>query len=164
MEIRGGTLQPQPFNGQPVDVVYGVGQDGSYLGLVPAASASQVATYAPPRPGNWKWADGQWVRRRGRDELVAEIEAERDSRLAAGVVWGGHSWYADDTFQQQITSYVSAFQAGVIDAGSTVPVRAKDKVVYQLTSDDVMSLSAALLTFVQGVWQWSWDQKAAIQE
>jgi hypothetical protein len=158
----GGSIQPVVHDGTTLDAVYGVDADGAYLGVVPNASAAAVADRPPPGMGHWRWRSGSWQSYKTYEEQAADIERQRDQKLDAGVEWSGRTWYSDQIFQQQLTSYVVAFNAGVLPANSTVPVRAADKVVYQLSQSDVVALSGTLLTAVAAVWQWSWTQKAAI--
>lgn len=158
----GGSLTPKVHDGSAVDRVYGVDADGLFIGVVPSADAAAAATIPPPQRGLWRWDGSAWVAFKSRSQLAAEIETERDVRLDVGVAWGGRTWYSDATFQQQLAAYLQLYGAGIVPADATLPVRAMDKVVYQLGLDEMKALAGALMLQVQAVWAWSWEQKAAV--
>lgn len=161
--INGGTLQPKVHDGTAVDAVYGVAADGSYLGVVPAAQATARADRPPPSRGTWRWSNGDWHPFVSRDTQVLLIEQERDRRLSLGVSWNGNTWYTDPTFQQLMSTYLGAYTQGIFAADATVDVRSMDKVVHALTASQLRALAAAVIAYVDEVWQWSWDQKALIE-
>lgn len=94
-----------------------------------------------------------------REQKIADIDAQRDVKLAAGVTWNTHLWHTDNDFQTQITALISAFNNGIIPAGTSVKVRTKDNGAILLTLDDLKSLATAVLQYVQGVYDWSWTEK-----
>lgn len=96
------------------------------------------------------------------EQRKQEIDAERDRKLAAGVLWNGHLWYTDDVFQGQITARVAGWNAGIISASATKPVRSKAGQVQMLTYDQHKSLSAALFDYVEGIYGWSWIAKESL--
>lgn len=163
LTILGGCLTPTPGDGKAQDAVYGADEVGRYLGITQAANAAQAADTPPPSAAvEWRWVGGAWTRYRSRDEQALAVEAERDVKIDAGVEWSGRVWYADRDFQQQIAAYLQAYSEGILPADATCDIRAKDKVTYPLTRDEVRQLSATVLAFVQGVYAWSWDQKKLI--
>lgn len=159
-----GHLVAKPFDGEPIDLVHGVGASGEYLGAVPSAQAVSVAHCAPPKMGEWRWSGVQWVTYTRPDALAVGVEQERDARIEAGVDWNGLRWYADRNFQQQLAAYLQAYTEGILPANATCGIRAMDKQVHQLTRDELRQLSAAVLAFVQGVYAWSWAEKAKFKE
>ena len=160
----GGALSPKPHTGEAVDACYGVDAAGKYLGVVPVAQAVSQARGAPPELGDWRWDGSDWVPFRSRAQQAAELEMARDARIDAGATWSGRVWYADGTFQQQLAAYLQAFSEGILPPDGVAEIRAKDKVVYPLTRDEVRELSAAVLQFVQAEFARCWTEKAAIQE
>lgn len=158
----GGILRARLSDGSVIDSVYGVDANGDYLGLVPAAQAVQQANRAPPRLGRWRLAAGQWVAYKTLQMQAMDIDRQRDERIAAGVIWSARTWYADPVFQQRLQGVLQAFAEGLLQAGDTVPIRAMDKTVYQLTRLEVRQLLMAVLNFVQAQYAWSWAQKAQI--
>ena len=160
----GGSLSPQTHDGSTVDAVYGVAADGSYLGVVPAAQASSVASRPPPTHGQWRWDGAAWAQFKPRERRALEVEMARDKRIADGVTWNGIVWYADAACQQQIAAFLQAYAEGLITPGALTPIRAKDKSVQMLSRADLRALAGAILAYVQGVWDWSWTQKAALKD
>jgi hypothetical protein len=160
----GGALQPRQHNGEAVDACYGVDASGKYLGVVPVTQAAARAIGAPPELGEWRWDGQAWQPYKSREERAAQMELDRDARIDAGVSWSGRVWYADPMFQQQLAAYMQAFTEGILPEGSTVDIRSRDKVVYQLGREELRELSAAVLMFVQAEFAKCWALKAAIQE
>jgi hypothetical protein len=163
MKILGGTLNPVPHDGSTIDLVYGVDANGFYMGLVPAAQATLVVDRPPPR-GQWQWVNSAWVPYTSAVDRAAAIDQQRDEKLALGLSFNGRVWYTDPTFTTHVQAFLTAFSEGILPPGATVPVRGKDKVIYRLTRAELQALAGALMTYVQGVYQWSWDQKALIQQ
>lgn len=166
IKIKGGLLQPvQHQDGDPLphqDRVYGVAADGSYLGLVDASIAPQAADRAPPTHGAWRWDGAAWTAYRTPEQRAADIELERDARLAAGFELNGLRFYSDETFANQVTSLLACYTNGIVAADSTIEIRTMDKVVRKFTRDHLTMIAAALLDYVNGVWRWSWSEKAKI--
>jgi hypothetical protein len=97
------------------------------------------------------------------ESQILAIEAQRDAKLNAGVLWNGFTWYTDDLFQQQLAAYLQSFSEGILPVGATVMIRRADSAVVSLTRDDLRLLAGTVLGYVQSVWQWSWDQKAKVR-
>lgn len=94
--------------------------------------------------------------------LVAAIEAERDAALLSGVTWDGKDWHIDQTFQAHITGLVTAFEAGILPAQMTVPIRTRTNTIEQLTFTQLKQLAGAVLMRVQQIWAASWAAKDAL--
>ena len=89
------------------------------------------------------------------------VDEDRDAALAAGFEFGGVRWHGDIVFQAQMTSYVLAFNVGILPADATVPVRSVDNVTHQMGVTQITDLAAALLNHVQGIFVASWAAKDA---
>lgn len=161
---KGGLLQPKIHDGTTQDLVYGVDEAGRYLGLTSILDAPQQANSAPPRHGAWRWISGAWASWKSRELQALEIEIERDGILNGGFEHNGHRWYADNVFSGQVTSLLAAFREGLLGPEETVGIRAMDKEIYQLDQDELRELAGVLMVFVQGVYEWSWERKAEIEE
>lgn len=93
---------------------------------------------------------------------VAAIDAARDTALAAGVTHDGKQWHIDPTFQSHITGLVAAFEAGIIPAQATVPIRTRSGTTETLNYTQIKALAGAVLARVQQVWAESWAAKDAL--
>jgi hypothetical protein len=144
-------------------MIYGVDSVGNYLGVVPVTQSAGAATVPPPMSGAWRWNGTQWAAHKSVEEQLMDIESQRDQMLQAGVPLNGKSWYTDQVFQQQIAAYLQAYTEGLLAATALSPVRSMDGVVNMLTRDQIRQLAGAVMTFVQGVWAWSWTAKAAVR-
>lgn len=162
LTILGGTLAPVPHGRPPIDAVYGVDEDGVYLGIVPAAMAVGMADRAPPMSGMCRWIDGQWRQYKPPEQRKLEVEQQRDIKINAGVEWDGRQWYADTIFQQHLMGLLQAYTEGVVGEESTFPVRSRDKDVYMLKRDEIRALAGVVLAHVQEQFLWSWREKAKI--
>lgn len=162
LTIIGGNLAPITHDGSTLDAVYGVDASGKYLGVVRAAQAFAQATVPAPSNGNYRWVSGAWQVFKSMEERALEIEAVRDATITAGVAWSNRTWPADAIAQQQLAVFLQGFTEGTMPAIATAGVRAKDKVVYQLTHLELRQLAAAVMVGVQTAYATSWTAKAAI--
>jgi hypothetical protein len=97
-----------------------------------------------------------------KEDASTVINRQRDAKLLVGVEWNGKRWHTDETFQGQLTSRISAWNAGIIAPGETKPVRARDNTVNWLTFEQHKALAAVLIPYVEGVWAQSWVEKDAL--
>lgn len=163
MDILGGTLAPTLYDGSTQDLVYGVDALGRYIGLVPTAAAAQVADRAPPRSES-RWSQGAWLPYADPIDLAAQIDQDLSQALEAGVLVGGRRFYTDDTFSLHLTAFLQAFSSGILPVTAKVGVRCMDKIVYQLTLDELKTAAASVMTYVQQQYAIAWARKAAIAE
>lgn len=162
MEVIGGTLTPVIASNETLDLVYGVDFNGVYLGLVTAGNAPQVAGSAPPKSGEWRWSNGAWLPYIDLPTRTAEIDQQLDDKLNEGVMVGDRRYYTDPTFSLHLTAFLEAFSAGILPPNATVGVRGMDKVVYQLTLDELKTVAATVMVYVQTQYAWAWAAKAAL--
>lgn len=97
-----------------------------------------------------------------RAEQIAEIDRIKNDKLRGGFVHGGATYPCDGIFQQQITAFVVAWDAGVLPIDATVSIRTYDDRIVLLGYADVKALAAALLTYVQSIYAESWAAKDAL--
>lgn len=162
LSIKGGKLHPRVHNGVDSGLCYGIDADGLYLGVVPHAIAAAEVSAPPPRLGRWRWGDGRWQPYYSPEEQAREIDRQRDAELDAGFAWSARAWPADAAFQSIVSTHVAMFSDGVLPGAATVAVRAKDRVVYQLSRAELRELVSTMAAFVADVYQRSWAAKAAI--
>ncbi len=143
----GGAISPAEPIPENAIAVY---TDGSTYTVYVKGDEAQLALDHPPTP-----VDPAIERR-------AAIDAERDTRLAAGVTWDGDLWHTDNAFQTQITAIISAFNNGILQTGATVPMRTKANTVRTLSLAQLKVLAGTVMQYVQGVYAWSWQQKDAL--
>lgn len=93
---------------------------------------------------------------------IPEIEAAREAALLAGVSWNGNSWHIDQVFQNHLTGLVAAFEAGILPANASVPIRTRANTVEQLTYTQLKQLAGTVLQRVQQIWAESWAAKDAL--
>jgi hypothetical protein len=163
-----GPLQPrtmQPDDEKP-DLIHAVDASGVYQGVVPSADG---LTEVIPPPGlfsldvlRWDFDNSTWKVVPTVDEQCRAIEEQRDATIDAGVEFNGIQWYADTVFIQHINAYLTMFQEGIIPDGGTAEVRAMDKVIYNLSRDDLRGLSVAVMQHVKAAYEASWSAKAAL--
>lgn len=165
MKILGGILSPRPVDPEvpKSDLVHGVDSDGRYLGLVQRGDprCAAEADRAPPAilGERVRWVGVEWRFRRSADEVKGDIERERDAVLSEGVEWGGRRWYADPTFQAQLSSFLTLWREGILPPEESVGVRAMDKHVHRLGREEVVDLLAAVVNHVSGAYVQSWQAK-----
>ncbi len=90
----------------------------------------------------------------------AEINAERDQRLVAGVQLGGNTYNSDDRFLAVLHGMVLGFQAGTLTGKQDI--RTQDNHTVQLDQSAISALTAAVEKFRSDVYTWSWAQKDAL--
>lgn len=92
------------------------------------------------------------------------IERERERDLSAGYLHSdGHTYPSDDRFQSQLSSFVLAWNIGVLDNTQQVQIRRQDNVTVSMTKAEVMALAGGLMAHVQSIWAASWAAKDALQ-
>lgn len=91
------------------------------------------------------------------------IDRQRDEKIAAGFVWNGETWYADPTFQAQVTGRVTQWNVGNYPMDLTKPVRAKSGAVHMLGFEAHKTLGLALDAHVEAIYVWSWAEKAKLE-
>jgi hypothetical protein len=137
--------------------------DGEAVLLVEGATPEQMAALVLDYQASADAPKIDPLLARARHVAKQDIEGARDTTLDNGVTWNGKRWYADQVFQNQITSYIVGFLCGVLQPGATVPVRAMDKTVNQLTFDDLKALSPVLMAHVQQAYGGSWVEKSTVE-
>ena len=137
--------------------------DGVAVLLVEGATPEQMAALVLEYQASADAPKIDPLLRQARHAANQNIEHGRDVTLDNGVDWNGTRWYADQVFQSQITSYIVGFLCGALAPGSTVPVRAMDKSVHQLTFDELKAFAPVLMAHVQQAYGTSWEEKAVVE-
>lgn len=94
--------------------------------------------------------------------MIDQINSQRESTLAEGLLWNGKRWHTDTVFQSQVTAYVSAYGTGLLAPTATVQIRGLDNSNNTLTRLELFQLAGALMIFVGSAFAASWAAKDAL--
>lgn len=94
-----------------------------------------------------------------RAQLIAEIDAQRDTAINAGFTHSGHLYHCDPTFQSQVQAFLLAWTVGMLPPAATVQIRRYDNTTATMTQAEVVALAGALMAYVQGIYSASWAAK-----
>lgn len=95
-------------------------------------------------------------------ELRSDIECQRDSKLAEGVLWNGRRWQMDDVMRSALQWRITRWQLGRLAADATLPVRAMDNTIHPLGRDDHLALAEAIEAAGGAIYAESWAAKDAL--
>jgi len=96
-----------------------------------------------------------------RETAKAEINIERDRRLAAGVPWNGETFHTDDRFLTELLGMVLGYSAGILTGKQNI--RTHDNKIVQLGQVEIAALAGAVGEYRKAVYAWSWAAKDALQ-
>lgn len=143
--------------------------------LIPAHATE--AAPPPPVAGKTRHIEGgAWVYRdvppppsppeKTTEEIKAEarrqIEAERDAKLAEGVLWNGKRWHMDDVMRSALQWRILRWQMGRLAPDATLPVRALDNTIHMLGRDEHLALAEAIEATGGAIYAGSWAKKDAL--
>lgn len=95
-------------------------------------------------------------------EKRRDIDMQRDATINSGFTYDGTLWHCDPTFQAQIQGFILAYSAGVLPPSATATIRSKANTNHQLGQAQIITLAAAMMQHVQGIYAASWAAKDAL--
>lgn len=98
-----------------------------------------------------------------RDAKVADINAERERRIDAGIVWDTHTVDSDDRSRANLAGVIQAVDAGVVTLPAGYTWRMADDTEVEVTIDDLKAIAAILFDHVDTQYRWSWSKKAEVE-
>jgi len=92
----------------------------------------------------------------------SEINTDRASALVAGMTYDGHTWQTDPDTRANLSGVVAGVAAG-LPLPSGFSWRTSDNVDVPMDADGVKAFGAAMLAWVNSIYQHSWDLKNTVE-
>jgi len=108
------------------------------------------------------WGGVQTLRLSAEVQAHAETRAERDAKLAEGVLWNGRRWHMDDVMRSALQWRIMRWSMGRLALDATLPVRAMDNTIHMLGRDEHMALAEAIEATGGAIYAESWAKKGAL--
>jgi len=91
-----------------------------------------------------------------------EINTDRTSAMLAGMTYDGHTWQTDPDTRANLSGVVAGVAAG-LPLPSGFSWRTSDNVDVTMDADGVKAFGAAMLAWVNSIYQHSWDLKNTVK-